>query len=593
MNATNRPLNWALIILTLFLLAINVNVSAQTCTPGKDKTRLIYVNGVYNNDPGDARETLLSLGIALAREGEPPLPSEAFWNPGDGVVEDPLEAMVSQTWSARGTPFVDAILAVVSPGAAANAINEQIKASARHRKVVEEFKARLMTLITQGDKILIVAHSQGNIVVNDALRDLRQASVSLDSVGVVGLASPDTSEAPIKGLYITSSKDPVINFTNTVVHSLPSNFATDVALSGIQNHYVVEGYLNPSIANQSGQTIRGKVVDSVRLAKEALESCGLALVLTPPSASVKLGDSYQFTVVSTSPGRDNATAPPPSISIQPQPGLFEVTSLSTNQGVATFSIRGLTVSTFKFTVHNDLEKTDMIGELTVTSNIDAPQHPPAWDATFRITACDAVRTFGSGYPCNGHGGHGFGSWTTGFFWVADSAGLTNNMVYKWQINDGTFTSYEYKSIPFEFDRTAEFDIPVRHLTPDFVYQYRADEQSAYTVKDWKGYDEINNIHFIVTKRTPASLEGTFSGSNTYYRYDDSQFASIFSHLETARAHFSGTWVAGRGRLPVITGASSDGCGYISITNQWVAYRLDATGFTQGVGPPCTVVLGPR
>lgn len=40
----------------------------------------------------------------------------------------------------------------------------------------------------------------------------------------------------------------------------------------------------------------------------------------------------------------------------------------------------------------------------------------AWHATFKVQTCDASLVFGSGYPCNPHGGWGFGSWTNGFFW---------------------------------------------------------------------------------------------------------------------------------------------------------------------------------
>lgn len=218
----------------------------------------------------------------------------------------------------------------------------------------------------------------------------------------------------------------------------------------------------------------------------------------------------------------------------------------------------------------------------------------SWHATFHIDSCDAIRVFGSGYACNAHGGWGFGSWTDGAFWLTDGNATTNNMLYAWQINDGTFTGYELKSVPFNTTTSNSFDIPVRHKALPFDYQYSAGQSSPFVVKHWDGYDEINLLRFVITERTPTSLKGTFSSSNSYYRYTDEAFSNIYSHLELGTAHPSGTWSATRSEMPKLTGSEGyDGCGYIQVTNVWLAYNLIETGRVTETGPPCAIISGAK
>lgn len=143
---------------------------------------------------------------------------------------------------------------------------------AQHRLTID-------TLATEGQKMLFIAHSQGNLFVNPAY-DYAKTKLSTNSVAVAHIApaSPTT-----RGPHVLADIDAVINGLrafgwNTVP---PINLTLPVSDRDLSGHTLVETYLDASRAGRSR-------------VKE-LATQGLASLVTPPA----LGSRGFFTTMLT------------------------------------------------------------------------------------------------------------------------------------------------------------------------------------------------------------------------------------------------------------------------------------------------------
>jgi hypothetical protein len=161
--------------LTLFLACCSLNVFAQTATC--NKPTVFFVNGVWNFDPKDAQDGSQELTKAITERFAPyGVQVRAIYNPGDGVLADIAEVAVTQEWLRKGLDFVTAVVNSEFPKIAAW-LQQQIDdaaAKTRRRATVDGIKKKVLDEIKgSAAPVILIAHSQGNIMVNDAVIELK------------------------------------------------------------------------------------------------------------------------------------------------------------------------------------------------------------------------------------------------------------------------------------------------------------------------------------------------------------------------------------------------------------------------------------
>ncbi len=119
-----------------------------------------------------------------------------------------------------------------------------------------EQRARIDTLVLEGNKLLFIAHSQGNLFANSAYAYSR-TKVSADSVKIIHVAPASPT---VNGPHILADLDLVINglrLTGSVpaiTHSIPGYLNRPPGLNNrrdILAHGFLEIYMNPAIATRA------------------------------------------------------------------------------------------------------------------------------------------------------------------------------------------------------------------------------------------------------------------------------------------------------------------------------------------------------
>src|SRR5262249_47401373 len=130
---------------------------------------------------------------------------------------------------------------------------------------------RLATLSSQGEKLLLVAHSQGNLFVNHAY-DYVAPMIGASSVNVVHIAP---ASATLRGDYILADID-------LIIEALRLTSTDPVAYANIA--------LPPSLTDITGHTLEGTYLDPARAARtqvEAMLSFAMSRLVTPVGSTVE------------------------------------------------------------------------------------------------------------------------------------------------------------------------------------------------------------------------------------------------------------------------------------------------------------------
>jgi hypothetical protein len=113
----------------------------------------------------------------------------------------------------------------------------------------ERHSTRIKTLATQGTKLILVAHSQGNLFVNNAYNAATSLSnFSNDNIGVIHIAP---ASSITNGPHVLANLDFVINGLRTFGnHSVPEvtvDIPTSHLLTDPSGHTLIPTYLNTSL----------------------------------------------------------------------------------------------------------------------------------------------------------------------------------------------------------------------------------------------------------------------------------------------------------------------------------------------------------
>ena len=122
------------------------------------------------------------------------------------------------------------------------------------RRHVQRYEGLLMA----GNRVLVVAHSQGNLYANSAHTRLAGKGLPMDAFGIVSVANP-ASRVAGDGPYFTLLNDLMIYGVSLVFpDTLPGNIENTIDYTDWTHHNFIDSYLN---GDQSGPLIVQAVLD--------------------------------------------------------------------------------------------------------------------------------------------------------------------------------------------------------------------------------------------------------------------------------------------------------------------------------------------
>jgi hypothetical protein len=268
-----------------------IAATAADCTAG---TVVLYVNGIRTDQAGaqsDAVTLRSTINVSQTSDGKP-VRYVAVHNPNNGTPGDLVETFIQ--WIDQNPvraflrPFAERIvaalfsgvidyffdeLALIAPSFAGTlrtetedflraAAAQYLTANNRVTEIAALVKSKIETYIQQGNRVIIVTHSQGNFVGNAAITSM--AASLTPAVRMVGVAPP-TSSIATNGPYAKLKFDVL----NLVPGSLPFNVDQSSLCPGdrVLNHAFAACYISFSAA------ARGKIIEGV--------SGGFSLTLPP------------------------------------------------------------------------------------------------------------------------------------------------------------------------------------------------------------------------------------------------------------------------------------------------------------------------
>jgi len=251
---------YVMIFSCLFLCGIQINVcEASYC---EIKTNIFFGNGMFNNHH-DADSDLVELEDRLRTEGNLSEEGWAFelsYNHDEeaySLIEVFRQRMGDQTasyWRWLGNLemapdwFQSATRSVASGFDLLESIVDEDL-----RQHIQRYEGLLM----EGNRVLVVAHSQGNLYANAAHTRLADKGLPMDAFGVVSVANP-ASRVAGDGPYFTLVNDMVIHAVSLLFpNTLSPNVENNIDYTDWTHHSFIDSYLN---GNQSGPMIVNAVL---------------------------------------------------------------------------------------------------------------------------------------------------------------------------------------------------------------------------------------------------------------------------------------------------------------------------------------------
>jgi hypothetical protein len=274
-------------ILTLMLTAIQTNTSeASYCDI---KSYIFFGNGMFN-DQSDAITSKDILTHRLQSFGHLPNKDWAFelsYNHDEGIYS--LFEVFRQRMGDRAASYWRMLGNLeIAPDWLQDAAREIASnfdlAEALVDDDLQRHVQRYQNLLLSGNRVLVVAHSQGNLYANAAYGNLAADSRNpMDAFGIVSVATPASFVAG-NGPYYTLLYDMVISAVQmTVPGTLPGNITNTVSDTDWKHHSFIDSYLN---GDQTGPLI----VDTTLATADALAWPAPQIGSGPISVTLTWGD---------------------------------------------------------------------------------------------------------------------------------------------------------------------------------------------------------------------------------------------------------------------------------------------------------------
>lgn len=245
-------MTYFLALILLFAGSFAVHAQQNSCEP--EKFRVVYGNGINTTWEGailDMKELSLTLGETYNNQN---ITYELAYNFTAGMFLDLLQSYEQHVNQFRH----EFLLWLNNVGVVPDWFNDlmqslYMKAYQINASELTIHVEKYREAILQGQKVLVVSHSQGNFYVNEARQLLvsGQPKVPMESFGIFAVASPanivgDGSRAS----YLTNHRDVIL----LVPGALPSNWTLHHVSDGkvaddigrVAAHSFIETYLSPA-----------------------------------------------------------------------------------------------------------------------------------------------------------------------------------------------------------------------------------------------------------------------------------------------------------------------------------------------------------
>lgn len=242
---------------------------AQVETKCESRYRVYFGNGIRNTPQDwEASKDELATMIGARFNGVPVSYANAI-NPTGGFIDD-LQRVFQQKLAENSELSWELLIRAslglingISPELARIALDLIIKteseSSAELKKkweaensyvdgrVTTHVASYTQDIIENGRRVLLVAHSQGNLYGNASHRLLySNPDVTPGSFGIVGVATP-ANYVPGGGTYVTSDADVVINALRSIITDqvLPANVSIPLDTAELSGHNFIKTYMHP------------------------------------------------------------------------------------------------------------------------------------------------------------------------------------------------------------------------------------------------------------------------------------------------------------------------------------------------------------
>lgn len=260
---------FSLVIFMFFMAA--VYAEADVCSSGFT-TEIYFVNGVWNTLP-QARDGRNLLKRAYKNSLESRYPGQKFrfklaYNYHAGKVRDLIE-VIGQKINEINDPEASQLTSAqyLNLFLTAKKFNDEVPVSAMPISIaIEEYLAgritdtvnasshiqKFRTDLQEGKRVLLIAHSQGNLFANQAVSSLM--GTYGESIGMIGVASP-AALTYNNSVYYTAHDDRVIDALRISFTVLPSNIDNDPGIfidpRDSSNHQFKESYFANGLASRN------------------------------------------------------------------------------------------------------------------------------------------------------------------------------------------------------------------------------------------------------------------------------------------------------------------------------------------------------
>ena len=250
------------ICLTVACALASFHTTAQEAAACK-KAQVFYVNGVANPKGWSPTEGSVELSEALNEglkaEGFPQIVNvRTIWNEGDGILKDLEEVGLSVPVLGSAIGLLESFFKATIPTSLITNLLDYVDnpaATERRKKSINKVKAIILAEVRDNQvPVVVLAHSQGNIIVNRAVEELQAEFSSsvpqIMNVAIVGIGVADRTKPGQLYSYITSASDyvisaPPLSLSSITTGILVGNFVTESANLSLPQHSLVDVYLNP------------------------------------------------------------------------------------------------------------------------------------------------------------------------------------------------------------------------------------------------------------------------------------------------------------------------------------------------------------
>ncbi len=310
-----RVASGAILLFLFVLFLLPQPASALHCEPSSTKLHIFFINGILTTKK-EAKRAREQLCRALdAEQLEPEIVCDLTYNDTDGPFEDLLEVadQILTQYSSQLLLWLHGVGQVPDWLLAWQQkmllVEYQINASELPAHV-EDYRNALHG----AEKVLIVAHSQGNLYANQAYELVAKAEpeVFQNSLAIYAVATPANNVAG-DGLHLTNHRDVI----QLIPGALAPNWSLWRTISGIADDVgmvAAHSFLNTYLSNEFD--VREILLDDIvqigsvfldRPAPELITSCAKAIAsisLQPPNYT---GGNLRFTATIENPERDLLT----------------------------------------------------------------------------------------------------------------------------------------------------------------------------------------------------------------------------------------------------------------------------------------------